>query len=678
MVKKIDFHIHTLPKSNNKDEQFDFSLEWLKKYLKEAKLDAIAITNHNSFSRENFKLINTEVSSVRVFPGMELDLVYGHTNLVYPNEEKYLDELENASEQMKSFEKDSKLTIKDFLKYFPSYIDSIMIFETGKSKSMRVPKELSGVTAVGGVSNSLKFQKVWQDNHIVPVLFSDSHATENGRDTSRSDINRLIGKNTFLQVDDTLFKHIKNALSSRDNVNIFKNNVHSTFTVNGLQVSNGLNLIIGHRGSGKTHFLDTIEKEYPEDIYRISQFESTKQDDFLKHEQSERENHALETWCDQNSLKINEIKDYVNSSQLKSVSVSDYLKELNQYATDFVKSKSKSKIKLFSQSNFDIAKLDWIEEILRSIKKIWSSNQLWAYIDNSQLYKNNLCNLYSAIRGKYLNQRKLQSIYIAVNESLTSIKDFVSHQTGQRTLPEFDFLTRMRRIVQEEKINEWMSSFQPQDIANKNLLGYKIITTIAPYKSASEFKDITKTNVAVADIIDKYKKKEFTDYLIALSEKNLFVPKDIVNYLFYRKTKILNENGMEASGGQAVALALTLSLEDSTSKDIILIDEPEASLDNDFIKNKLVPTIKKLGKEKAVFVVTHNSTLGSMLLPDYLILTKCEQKKFEIFSGDYSSKELTNLVGKKYNSFDSFLDAMEAGEDAFSEKKEHYEYLRNQ
>lgn len=152
MVKKIDFHIHTLPKSNNKDEQFDFSLEWLKNYLKEAKLDAIAITNHNSFSRENFKLINTEVSSVRVFPGMELDLVYGHTNLVYPNEEKYLDELENASEQMKSFEKDSKLTIKDFLKYFPSYIDSIMIFETGKSKSMRVPKELSGVTAVGGVS----------------------------------------------------------------------------------------------------------------------------------------------------------------------------------------------------------------------------------------------------------------------------------------------------------------------------------------------------------------------------------------------------------------------------------------------------------------------------------------------------------------------------------------------
>lgn len=135
---------------------------------------------------------------------------------------------------------------------------------------------------------------------------------------------------------------------------------------------------------------------------------------------------------------------------------------------------------------------------------------------------------------------------------------------------------------------------------------------------------------------------------------------------------------MEASGGQAVALALTLSLEKSTSKDIILIDEPEASLDNDFIKNKLVPTIKKLGKEKTVFVVTHNSTLGSMLLPDYLILTKCEQKKFEIFSGDYSSKELTNLVGKKYNSFDSFLDAMEAGEDAFSEKKEHYEYLKNQ
>ena len=45
MIKKIDFHIHTV--ASIKDSAFTFSLKWLKEYVKTTELDAIAITNHD-------------------------------------------------------------------------------------------------------------------------------------------------------------------------------------------------------------------------------------------------------------------------------------------------------------------------------------------------------------------------------------------------------------------------------------------------------------------------------------------------------------------------------------------------------------------------------------------------------------------------------------------------------
>ena len=45
MVKKIDFHIHTI--SSEKDYDFQYSSQWMQDYVSKAQLDAIAITNHD-------------------------------------------------------------------------------------------------------------------------------------------------------------------------------------------------------------------------------------------------------------------------------------------------------------------------------------------------------------------------------------------------------------------------------------------------------------------------------------------------------------------------------------------------------------------------------------------------------------------------------------------------------
>ena len=72
-MKKIDLHIHTI--KTQSDHDFNFSLSALKKYVEEQHLDAIAVTNHNLFSLEQYNQIVDELSGITtVFPGIEVNV----------------------------------------------------------------------------------------------------------------------------------------------------------------------------------------------------------------------------------------------------------------------------------------------------------------------------------------------------------------------------------------------------------------------------------------------------------------------------------------------------------------------------------------------------------------------------------------------------------------------------
>ncbi|WP_218968637.1 AAA family ATPase, partial [Staphylococcus aureus] len=132
-----------------------------------------------------------------------------------------------------------------------------------------------------------------------------------------------------------------------------------------------------------------------------------------------------------------------------------------------------------------------------------------------------------------------------------------------------------------------------------------------------------------------------------------------------------------ASGGQAVGFALMMRLEESKSYPIILIDEPEASLDNTYIKDELIPALKKLATHSTIFLVTHNSTLGALINPDYLIITtKNNKNDYQVLTGEFSSNLISNNYGSSENSYDKFVEAMESSIETYQKKGETYENLR--
>ena len=59
------------------DQYFEYNQTILEKYIAELSLDAIAITNHNTFDKEQYDKI-CEAVNIPVFPGIEIDIEKGH------------------------------------------------------------------------------------------------------------------------------------------------------------------------------------------------------------------------------------------------------------------------------------------------------------------------------------------------------------------------------------------------------------------------------------------------------------------------------------------------------------------------------------------------------------------------------------------------------------------------
>jgi len=84
-LKKIDFHIHTVP--TDRDAAFDYSFDTLRRYVESSGLHAIAITNHDMFDVAQFRAIR-EGLKIAVFPGIEINVDQGHLLLISDDSER--------------------------------------------------------------------------------------------------------------------------------------------------------------------------------------------------------------------------------------------------------------------------------------------------------------------------------------------------------------------------------------------------------------------------------------------------------------------------------------------------------------------------------------------------------------------------------------------------------------
>ena len=173
-MKKIDLHIHTI--SSISDANFSFDLGQLKEYIQNAGIDAIAITNHNVFDVEQFRLISDSIG-IPVFPGIEINLENGHLLLIADGNELSDFDSRCLSLNRRIVNPEDSITTKTLKEIFPDLSKYILIPHYDKKPGIneKVLSELSDSITAGEVNSPKKFiYCVKNAESLVPVYFSDS------------------------------------------------------------------------------------------------------------------------------------------------------------------------------------------------------------------------------------------------------------------------------------------------------------------------------------------------------------------------------------------------------------------------------------------------------------------------------------------------------------------------
>ncbi len=675
-MKKIDFHIHT--KDSILDAPFEFCQSKLDEYIELANLDCIAITNHNLFDKAQFKAIQNHIR-IPVFPGIEVDLEKGQILVISDGTD--LDSFGNKCDQVaaKCSSIGDSIGFTEFQDIFGDLAQYIFIPHYDKKPALRPEtlKKLSPHVTAGEVSSPKKFMYcIKSKERLVPVYFSDCRI--------RKDLSLLPTRQTFLGCDEMSFSAIKECLRDKDKVALSKNDGNKLFQVfaNGQQLSTGLNVVLGDRSSGKTFTLEAIKEQFP-NARHIEQFA-------LVARNEDEDKKKFNKYLSQKQGLFS--KDYLSSLQhvIEDVlnidleederRVGQYVSSLLSYANERQKHDAFSKARLYSEDYFPDRNHNGLQELIASTQHLIENIEFKETVEK-HLERESLKALYVELMNTYARREEAQLKKKWVNDLTKEIKSKLQLKSAAPKITDVDLYTV---ALNKRKIKKFVSvtklARSPRIPLEKHQRGFTVVAEVGPFGGAGELGAVIKRKVSFSKAFGGYE----SPYKFLRELKNIgdpVMPSDFSKFFVKISYRILNKDGFDASGGERSEFFLLDEIEGANEHDMLLIDEPESSFDNNFLKDDVNAMIKEISRKMPVVVVTHNNTVGASIKPDYLLCTRKELEDGEIswrvYSGYPSSKTLNSPDGKKVNTWDVMLGNLEAGSVAYEARRQSYENLKN-
>lgn len=679
-MKKIDFHIHTF--STVKDNGFEFDLNVLESYVKELEIDAIAITNHNKFIRKQYEEICNKLGCI-VFPGIEVDLENGHVLIIAP-----LDMVDTFEMQCNSISNmiptgNERIIVSELMRVFNNMNQYLVI--PHYHKSPRVSEEelqqLNSYIVAGEVQSPKNWLTTKKDTtDLTPVLFSDFREYDTKKENYTFPI-----RQTYIDCEELTIPKIKLTLSERKNVYLTndKNDDQFPLLSDGTTASNGLNVIIGKRSSGKSHTLDTINNSYNgTDVKYIKQFQLIKKSDDEIFQQIVNRQHdaAIDDYLDKLKIIIDRLLKYDYKSE--RTQIEEYLRTLKAYGKSSEKQDIYSSTRIFSEdlltkiSNDELKKL--IESLIFILENKSYHEEIQKYVILSG-YPKLIINLINIYRKNQLSNIIIDN----VNEIVSNIKTDLGKKSAVIPIIEFDFIDAFRNIVFTENFNKLIElGGESRKISDNPVFDFHMISIISPVKRASELNYLCKTKNTMSIFSGTHDTPfQYFEKLINSKDEIDLAIADIFRAFWFIDYKVLNKYDKELSGGEKAEFNLLAELQDSSKYEIILIDEPESSFDNIFIKDNVIEMIKNLALKSTVFVVTHNNTLGVLLKPDCIIYTQktetADGEVYDVYTGKLTSKFFNSVTGKEVKAFKVLMGTMEASYNAYTERKGIYDSIKD-
>lgn len=671
-MKKIDLHIHTVPSISDSD--FTFELDKLKEYVEKMEIDCIAITNHNLFDKNQFEEICKELSSTKVFPGIEIDLEKGHILLISENDnlEDFQSRCNQVQELIKS--KDDYITYEQLIDIFPSLNKYLLIPHYDKKPIIKEEtlNKLGSNIFAGEVTSIRKFKScIKEEDKLVPVIFSDCRFS--------TTLTEFPTRQIYVDAEETTLTAIKGCLLDKNKVFLSKEKGNNYFqaTDSGVMLSTGLNVIIGERSTGKTHTLNKI-KNNGSNIQYIEQF-SLLQKDEEEFKKLVTKKHSLVS--DDYLKAFKDVVIDVTNVDIKKneKSLEDFLTSLKENASENDKRDVYSKCKLYDEIRFDEVSLDSLKKLIDSTQILIENNEYRGIIDK-HIPITNLKALIVDLISKYkeitLSNRKKKW----VNELVETIKNNLAFSSTTTPIKEIDFIQIQKDKIKVSKFENIVKKLKVEKVIDsKQIRNFTIVARTKIYENATALKKNTNRQISLSTAYNNYHNPY--KFLNALKEAGV-EEAEVYKYFIDIDYKTLNKFDVEVSGGERSEFNLLHKIQDALQYDMLMIDEPESSFDNIFLKNEVNELLREISTQIPVVIVTHNNTIGASIKPNHLVYTKKEVEDgkaiYKVFFGSPTSKKLKTAEGEEIENLEIMLNCLEAGEKTYYERQKHtYEILKN-
>jgi ABC-type lipopolysaccharide export system ATPase subunit len=674
-MKKIDLHIHTVPTQSDSD--FTFELTKLVEYVAKAQLDAIAITNHNIFDLHQFKTIRQSLT-IPAFPGIEINLDNGH--LLLNGDTNELDDFDSkCSEVTKKVKSPTdSISREELVGVYQNLSRYLLIphYEKNPYLSEETIAYLSDFIVAGEVDSPKKFiYCIKNADRLVPVYFSDCRIS--------TELVSLPVRQTFIACGGITLGAIRNCLRDKHKVSLSANTGNTLFRAfdDGQELSTGLNVIVGERSTGKSYTLNRLSQAF-ENVKYIRQFSLVERDEQKDEEKFNRllsQQHSLLT---HDYLKEFQkvVTDLINMDlSQNSRSVSEYLESLKTHAKESERKDAFSKAVLFSQEAFQVANLKGLTDLIKSVQNIIENVEfrviIEKYVDIQSLKA-----LIVELMQEYGKRREIQLKQEWLNDLIYEIKSRLQMRTASTVIKEVD----LYKVALDDKRAERFRDIvrlvkKDREIVRRTVQGFTVVAKVGPFTRVGELKKLSKSKNAFRSAFDEYE----NSYSFLQELKKIDGLEESEYYKLFAKIEyqILNRDGYEISGGERSEFNLLQEINDARKHDMLLIDEPESSFDNLFLRKEVNEIIKDISKQMPVVLVTHNNTVGASIRPEYILYTKKEYIdrtiQYRVFSGFPTDKELVSRDGKRIRNLDAILDCLEAGKKAYHERRRSYEDIKD-
>jgi ABC-type dipeptide/oligopeptide/nickel transport system ATPase subunit len=438
----------------------------------------------------------------------------------------------------------------------------------------------------------------------------------------------------------------------------------------------------GRRSTGKTWTLNRIAAIFGERAKYIKQFELQNFGKDYTSEQFETDQKArLEGIV--NSF-FSPFKDTVEDIAQIPSSMSDDA-EIDSYLKALIKRSEMENIKdvysnstLYDEIPYSVGGTRQLRSVINAVITLLESTQ-YQDIITAHVKTENLKSLLKVLIEKlHIIEFTIKCRNLS-NDILNDVKSALQMQTALPAIPDIDFYELSKRQYKRERFGE-IVHFIKQDrvIYQETMHRFRIKLRTRTFDNASDVKAGQGIGQSLVDAYSNYGNP--LSYLKKLIDLGIDTSK--LHKLFVGvQYEILNENGYKVSGGEQSEFTFLQKIKDARTKDILLIDEPESSFDNMFLKKDINNFLKGISEEMPVVISTHNNTIGGSISPDYILYTEKViengEAKYKRYSGYATDTTLKTVEGEEIENYQITIDSLEAGEEAYQERNTLYGILKN-